>query len=723
MISNNKISNLVASQLPFFVRNDHDNFVAFMEAYYEFMEQQTGAVNVSKNLPDQLDIDLTDLFVEKFYDNFLPFIPKDSIADKTLILKHIKDFYRSRGTEKSIQFLMRVLFDEDVEFYYPQKDVLKVSDGKWFVEKSIKITDILVDGTANNNLAIENKFIGREIRGSSSNARAIVETTSSYYEGTSVVRELKLSGQYKNFEGGEQISTTFFENGIEKTISANLFFGGLNTVKIIKGGSRYQVNDIVTIESETGTGGSIIVTSVSKGDLSSIAALDGGSGFQVNNPVLISGGGGSGANANVKTVLDNNYYHPNTYNIVSSIIFLEANTLLNNLKFSNLNSSNVNTSIANSMSYFKYANTGPIVDVFLYNLGNGYETRPTISAQANTRIKNLGILGKMRVISGGAGYYIGDTITIENIPGGTGTGAAGRVRNVDTTQANTISEVEFVAVPGHIIGGSGYDQLFLPRANVVSVNNLAYGANVRVVSVLGSGDVLVSANSTEGAILSLEILSGGTGYDTAPTLNLSTIGDGTAQAVATIITGAFSYPGRYLNDDGHISSYNFIQNKDYYQKFSYVVKLRQSIEKYRKALKTLIHPAGMKLFGEYVFTDEGINLNIPIRDIYDNVAVINTKTYEFSQGNVFIYYPSHGLSINDVVYLDWTTGNLAADNVTTAYPYDSIKGPYRIKTVVNSNQFIINTVPYIANTNIKTYLSNTSLSNSSGTVNVSTIIH
>ena len=131
MISNNKISNLIQSQVPFFVRNDHENFVAFVEAYYEFMEQQNGVVNVSRSLLEQDDVDLTDIFVEKFYDNFIPFIPKDTAVDKILIIKKIKDFYRARGTEKSIRFLMRLLFDDEVDFYYPQQDVLKVSDGKW----------------------------------------------------------------------------------------------------------------------------------------------------------------------------------------------------------------------------------------------------------------------------------------------------------------------------------------------------------------------------------------------------------------------------------------------------------------------------------------------------------------------------------------------------------------------------------------------------------------
>jgi hypothetical protein len=329
----------------------------------------------------------------------------------------------------------------------------------------------------------------------------------------------------------------------------------------------------------------------------------------------------------------------------------------------------------------------------------------------------------MRIVNGGSGYYIGDTITFTNVLGGYGSGANAIVSNVDTSQSNTISAVRFVNVPGQITGGSGYDQLYLPIATVVSSNALASNANIEVTAVLGSGETLYSANSIQGKILSLQIIQSGSGYTTAPTLNLTQIGDGTAQAEATIITGEFTYPGRYLNDDGHISSYNFIQDRDYYQKFSYVVKVKQSLDKYRSVLKNLIHPAGMKLFGEYATVDEGTNLYLPIRDASDNLVSTTTKTYRFETGNVYINYADHGLAVSNTVYLDWITGNLAASNVTTAHPYDSIKGPYKVKTVVNTNQFIVNTVQYIANTSNLTYLANILLPNTSGTVNVGKVIY
>lgn len=710
MISNSKISNLIASQVPFYVRNDHENFVAFLEAYYEFMEQQNGAINISRNLLKQGDVDTTDLFLDKFYQNFLPFIPENTSVDKTLILKNIKDFYRSRGTEKSIRFLMRVLFDEEIEFYYPQKDILKVSDGKWFVEKSVKISDIYVDGVANNDIAAVEKFISSQITGNTSNATALVEKVSTYYDSGSLVRELKISGQIRDFQSGEQITAKYYENGTERTLRANLFSGSINSVRILNPGSGYKVGDEVKIESNTGNGAVIVVSAVTTGGISGLAVLEGGAGYQVNNPLVFTGGGGTGANGNVLTVKADGSFHPNSYNIVSSIIALEQNTRINNTRYANINTTHIvsrTTPIGDAVSYFRYDNTGPIETVLLVSFGTNYITKPTISALANTRVRSLGILGKMKIINGGRGYRIGDTIEFINQPGTYGTGAAGRVRNVDTSAQNTITAVEFVNVPGQITGGSGYDQFALPRVNIISSNAQATGANVLVTSVLGAGEVFTTIGSNEGTIENLLIVSRGAGYETAPTLNLSSIGDGTAKAVATIITGAYTYPGRYLNDDGHLSSYNFIQDRDYYQKFSYVVKLKQSIDKYRAVLKNLIHPAGMKLFGEYVTVDNGQNINLAIRDVTEQISYIVQGTYSHNVGNVRITLTSHGLNSGNTVYLDWFSGNLA--NATA-----NVEGPYKVKTNVSTSVFTINTNAYIANTQ---------LANTTGTVNVGRIIY
>ena len=304
MTTNNRISNLVSTQLPFFVRNDHDNFVKFVEAYYEYLEQQGKTVEVAKNLRNYIDVDQSvDVFTEELYDTFIRLIPSDVVADRSLILKHIKDFYAAKGSEKSIAFLLNIITgDGNTSFYYPKRDVLRASDGKWFIEKSLKVQDVRTDNVANADITAVNNFIGTRITGQTSNATAIVEKVDTFYEGGTLVKELKISGQERDFSSGEIIRASYNSEGLVRSISANLISGILNTVQIVKSGNNYVVGSEVPIESNSGTGGVIIVSSVTTGNISSLFVQQGGAGFQNNQFLSFTSTTGSGANANVNGV-------------------------------------------------------------------------------------------------------------------------------------------------------------------------------------------------------------------------------------------------------------------------------------------------------------------------------------------------------------------------------------------------------------------------------------
>ena len=69
---------------------------------------------------------------------------------------------------------------------------------------------------------------------------------------------------------------------------------------------------------------------------------------------------------------------------------------------------------------------------------------------------------------------------------------------------------------------------------------------------------------------------------------------GTATVASNISTD-----GKYVNEDGFISeSSKKIQDSLYYQDYSYVVKVSESINKWRDSLKRAIHPSGFYVTGE-----------------------------------------------------------------------------------------------------------------------------
>ena len=734
--ANNKTSFLVNTQLPEFVRRDHPLFIEFLENYYKFLEQDGEMLYTAKRFPEFYDIDVINADIkhdaeegeggppederyhvlqQEFYNNFIRYVPTNSLADLNLILKQSKDFYRSTGSQKSVRFLARILFNKNADIYYPQLNILKASDGKWFVEKSINIKDIAVDNVANT-IAFS-RFANTQIRGAVSNSTCVVESVNPYYDSGVLVTELKVSQVQKDFIDGEQITCTIEDEGYYKTLSANVYSGIVVKTTVTEGGSGYVEGAGVPVlpsdefglvaangSANIGVGAQIIINKVSKGHLEGkIKAVDvifPGAGYKVNDALLFTGGGGKDAAANVYSVDDTETYHPAYYSIVGSTIDLVANTVIQNAvgdyvetqAYSNLatqysNTSNldistipggtilnitlnknlansnvyfetgdvlfvqntyqtitasnkyywqltvspglpgglanvsfnvfkkpnVNTIVANSMAYWSYGPCGPIIACAITNPGSGYVELPTVSVLSNTYMRSLGVLGRMEIIDGGLNYTVGDQIEFINPYGTYGIGANAQVSVVDAN--GSITEVNFFALPGHLPGGSGYRADFLPRANVrTSTGN---GANIMVTATIGDDAVVNAKSNVIGSIASLKIVSGGLGYEYPPIIDLSTQGDGTAQAYANIVTGIYTYPGRYLNQDGQPSSYNFLQDRDYYQNYSYVVKIEESLDNYRKALKDLIHPAGLKLFGEYLFEDNN-------QTVANGINVINS---------------------------------------------------------------------------------------------------
>jgi len=624
--------------------------VAFLEAYYEYLEQDTKVVNRIKNTDTYYDIDRTlDEFAEYLYDTFLKLVSRNVLADKALLLKNIKDFYRARGTEKSVKFLMRILFDEEIDFYYPKKDILKASDGKWYIEKSLRVTDTKIDDEEALSIADLEKYISTRITGLKTESQATIERVDRYYETGVQIDELILSNIDGEFEGGEQIIAQFSDTEATRNISSNIISGIVSSLTITNSGSLYEVGDPVIILSSTGSGACATIGTVTSGNIASLVVEDGGAGYLTNDWILVTGGGGTGGNGNVSTVLSDGSVHPNTYNISNSTISVEQNTPLNNTQYSNLKASDVNSALEDALYFWQYANTGPVQTVAIIDAGYGYTSAPTLSISANSRIQALGIIGKLEIVDGGSNYAIGDMIYFENVPGGYGCGALANVWNVNAAASDAISEVRLIEMPGHIIGGSGYDMSYLPTCNIDS--GTGSGANVVVTALLGTGVELRAANTTLGAIQRVILWSGGSGYLEEPTIDMTGYGDGTATISATYITGIYQYPGRYLNDDGHVSSYNFLQDRDYYQNFSYVIKTKQSIDKFRSYVRTLVHPSGTKMFGE----------------VQNDDAVCSSTIEMPERENLIDKWWANGTNSLNTFNLSWSSGYSGSDPWTSLY--------------------------------------------------------
>ena len=267
-----------------------------------------------RELAESQNVDTTesglidDSWKKEFYTN----VPKTAVVDRRQLLKRMKQVYRSKGNEASFGWLFRSLFaKEDIEFYYPKSDLLKLSDGRWAIDKSIKIVT-----SSANNITL---FTGRKISGNVSKCTAIVEKQLTSFAGALEVTELTLSDVVQGvvdeellfFQEGETVTTETDTEGLyaDATVS-----GILQSVTVDVGGTNYIIGDEIHVTGGGGQGARARVASILDSVVEGINVIDSGDGYAVGDVVgfINDGTGGSGAAAQIDKIISTGAILKNT---------------------------------------------------------------------------------------------------------------------------------------------------------------------------------------------------------------------------------------------------------------------------------------------------------------------------------------------------------------------------------------------------------------------------
>jgi hypothetical protein len=465
MIPNDyKTSLLVAEQLPEFVRDNvnYATFVSFLEAYYEWLEtaySANGYVTTAnttgegieygaKNLLNYMDVDNTlDGFISYFMSDFLPYIPSDALADKRKLIKIARELYRAKGVEKSYQFLFRALYNTDALLFDTSDVVLRASDGKWIVSKSVRINSVDTNWLLINNL---------KIFGETSKSFATVDYASVVGTKTEVfisnIQRLFESGEFVRVVDSNNLDVYFYNGEIYLQNSGVTIPTGATTLrgKVVgvisqirinpnNRGQFYNSGDPVVITNGLNPdvanpiGATAVVGETTIGSVNNLLVTEGSHGYRIspNSSITFSGGGGSGAAAIVTLIDDTNlvnvgFVTANSLGLVATVQIGDANNVVNYTNFAV--AANTNSRLLDALT-FRTLQVGPVAGINLTNQGLGYTSVPSVSVDslysidttANTAsLKNLGILQPIRISNGGVGYGNANTITIS---GGLGFGA------------------------------------------------------------------------------------------------------------------------------------------------------------------------------------------------------------------------------------------------------------------------------------------------------------
>ena len=461
-----KTSLLVKRQVPEYVREEYPLFLSFLEAYYEFLEtKQTGKNNdlttKLKSLKNLSDIDSSiSEFESQFFNTFGSLIPVDSVADKSFLLKNALPLYQAKGSENSFKFLFRLLFGQEATLSFPKNNILRASDGKWQIDKVLKIsTDISSVYTANgttkefrllsklnkdqvtvyvngalvttgfkvyqdyqkivfdanlaNNANLEifhssidkDILVNRKITGLLSGAYAIVEKDFASILSNDLIYELYIDNKtlVGQFIIGETLKTDVWVDDTLVDVRVRSV-SELKEITITSSGGSYNVGDpvlvVAPLSQEVPTA---IVSKVFKGIIDNVNIINGGAGYKVGSKITADGYAAPFVDIEVNSVTTVSANSPNSFIVFSDIItdIDPANTTISNTTYglSGL-TGNVNTVIGRTFSNVAFTNIGEIIGTQINEVQVVFNTQPNFDAEpAKVTVPKRGFTAANTVLS------------------------------------------------------------------------------------------------------------------------------------------------------------------------------------------------------------------------------------------------------------------------------------------------------------------------------------
>ena len=544
--------------LPEFIQNDYNQFVTFIEKYYEYMDSDGNPINLLLNKRYNDIDDLNDAESNKRAMELAKNFPQILQTDRKSLLKKIKNIYESKGSERSIKAYFKLLYNEEIDIYYPNKNILRASDGVWIQETTVRA------------LAGFNNYEALNLNGRVADIK--------YYETIGSVNLIKTIPI--TIPRVEKIATTFPQSyeiiielppgttnipgpGSQATATATVVNGIITGFILVQSGYDYTAAPDVVI-SDTGSGtGATARAVVSNGAITSIVLTDTES---VYDTTVTSGGSG--------------------YTSVPTVTFSSPPS---------------GGTIATGTAVLT---SGEVTSITMTNRGSGYTSNPDITFSGGGGANATATSSR----KGGENYdsasvsvlFNTDNIRTAIIERGAGSEESNVRAYLDRTLFSvtsgtyvgsnagfSVGDVFFVNESGDDSGAYAVEGYFLEDYTYSITNN----AVIRVASINESKVPTVWT-----------IINPGGSFLTSQSTIAITSKTGQSLDITLITKYLYVYDGKYKDDRGKLSDVNRIQDNYKFQSFSYIIKSAISQDKWVTRFRDLMHPAGMEVFGDLIIS-------------------------------------------------------------------------------------------------------------------------
>ena len=496
-------------------------------------------------------------FLDNFRDAFLEGVV-DNLAtgvDKRRLIKNIRDLYIKKGTKRGHELFFRLLLNEEPTISFPNEQMIRLSDGNWTRKKIMRVLS---------NSGNPSELVGQVITGQTTTSTAIPVSVVTFRESDTTVYEIEIDEDTadETFQSGEEIvGTSSITDGDVSLTLLQIITG----TSISDGGQYYTIGQKINVGAVSGSSntGTAIVEQITTGTVDEIIIDDVGTDYAIGDTINFNNTGTDGVSASAQISVVGGAISPETgslaaYGMVatdhitsepeSQSFYNDAydglKIVLEDATFGDAPGSNANEA-------------GSITDIRIINKGSGYTKLPLISSISTTSGNGAKLKAATTNTIGGI-----DSIQITN-------------NGFNYSSAPAINSFRHAILKD--ISGT-----FVAGANMTS--------HTGTITAFDEDRQLLSMDTTANLVVGNTVSAGGAS-GTIANIGIASITSSVGNITTTV--------GEFLGEEGKLSSDVMrIQDSYYYQDYSYVVKVGESINTWRDAIKSTVHPAGWAVFGE-----------------------------------------------------------------------------------------------------------------------------
>ena len=258
---------------------------------------------------------------------------------------------------------------------------------------------------------------------------------------------------------------------------------------------------------------------------------------------------------------------------------------------------------------------------------------------------NTGVFQTAEAITGSSSTTV-RTNTLAKVSSGTGAKIFAWSSQIGAVEKLTISDQGYNFDGDAIIGNTSFHNMLITGPSATPTKGLTItGSNSGTTAVVQSYDSqrqILKYTSLNGQFRDDETVT----YNSSDTFKILKNDNYTARGK---VAGEGLLNDNFLSDQGFISGENaHIQDSKFYQSHSYVVKVGQSINKYRGILKELVHPAGHVFFGEVAVKSQILSSSLGGRFEVDSDNQLGIISTNFVPTIVIPSFPTNNVLVEDL---------------------------------------------------------------------------